>query len=188
MKYSYLLLSLTVLASCSCHNNNQQSGPPDKADTSTLAQANPSPGASPSEQTTDTILWVGKAARYTKSQDLIYDGKYDSVTGIFIACNSNVSTKVDNQLISYDDVSNCDTSFRKTAQLILMPKTGAAGTVIPLQVDEAHEVNANAAVHFNNGTQTVTLKPSDAARVHAAATVHMNTYLQRQMVMPMRKQ
>ena len=92
MKFSFFLF--IAVAVISCHNSNTTEPP--KEDTSSNQNitdssiGNSKNGGSNVPVIHDTILFLGKSARWKKSLQEVYDGSYDSLTSMFIPCGKTI--------------------------------------------------------------------------------------------------
>lgn len=171
MKFVSLLLFTIMLFACSGN------GPanPSISDTVVTAQMTP--------PTTihDTILWIGKSARWKKTPVEIYDGSYDSLSSFFIPCGKSNTIKVPRVSIEFDLVSNCDTSFGSRVRLLDLKRGDSTPVILPHQiVMEPGNLSGKASVQFNQGTETIVLKAQEAARVQQAAAARKYLYVHKQ--------
>src|ERR1700676_1815708 len=104
MKLIFFLIIAMALFAC---NNNNSTDPP-KPDTSSSQNTTDSTigNSNISGQGRavihDTILFLGKSARWKKSPQEIYDGTYDSLSDLFIPCGKTNSIKVGIADIEFD--------------------------------------------------------------------------------------
>ncbi len=130
----------------------------------------------------DTILFIGKSARWKKSPEEVYDGSYDSLSDLFIPCGKTNSIKVGMADIEYDLVSNCDTSFGSRVRLFDLIRGGTTAIPLPHQIELKNGQLQNKDVHFVAGSQTITLKPAQSARVQQAAAERRDIYIKKQVM------
>ncbi len=184
MKISFFLFIALAVISC---NNSNTTGPP-KPDTSSgqntadSSISNPNSGSQGGAVVHDTILFVGKSARWIKSQQEVYDGSYDSLSDLFIPCGKNNPIKVGIADIEYDLVSNCDTSFGSRVRLFDLIRGGTTAIPLPHRIELKNGQLQNKDVHFVSGSQTITLKPAQSARVQQAATERNDIYIKKQVM------
>ncbi len=182
MKFSFFLcIALMVI---SCHNSN--STEPPKPDTSSgqntydSTMGNTNKSGQGGAMIHDTVLFIGKSARWKKTPQEVYDGSYDSLTALFIPCGKTNPVKVGMADIEYDLVSNCDTSFGSRVRLFDLIRGGTTAIPLPHQIELKNGQLQNKEVHFISGTQTITLKPTQSARVAQAATERREIYIKKQ--------
>jgi len=179
MKYSIFILLLFVFG---CGNNAKQQKPQDSSSNVVIA-----PEAQPSVNndlpTRDTILWIGKSARWKYSPGQTFDGSYDSLTSLFLPCGEIKAKHADRSEIDYDLVSNCDTAFTSRVRVMLFDKIDTSFHVLPhtLTLVPAGEA-VRPLVQLSSGSEVITLKPEQAARVQAAAVMRKKVYLQRKII------
>ncbi len=182
MKISFFLF--IAMAVISCHDSGTTEPP--KPDTSSVqnrtdsTRGSPKKGGQGGELLHDTILFVGKSARWIKSPQEVYDGSYDSLSDLFIPCGKNNPIKVGMADIQYDLVSNCDTSFGSRVRLFDLIRGGTTAVPLPHQIELKNGQLQNKEVHFVAGTQTITLKPAQTARVQQAAAERRELYIKKQ--------
>jgi hypothetical protein len=182
MKISFFLF-ITVLV-ISCHNSNSTELPkPDTSSGQNTADSNignSNIGGQGGSVIHDTILFIGKSARWKKSPQEVYDGSYDSLSDLFIPCGKTNSIKVGMADIEYDLVSNCDTSFGSRVRLFDLIRGGTTAIPLPHQIELKNGQLQNKDVHFVAGSQTITLKPGQSARVQQAAAERNDIYIKKQ--------
>jgi len=182
MKISFFLF--IVLAVISCHDSNTTEPP--KPDTSSVQNttdsiiSNSKNSGQSGSVVHDTILFVGKSARWKKSPQEVYDGSYDSLSDLFIPCGRANSIKVERADIEFDLVSNCDTSFGSRVRLFDLPRGGSAAVALPHQIELKNGQLQGKDVHFTAGTETIILKPAQSARVQRAADERREIYIKKQ--------
>ena len=184
MKFSFFLfVAMTII---SCHDSNSTEPPkPDTssgqntADSTAVNSNNSGKGESVVH---DTILFIGKSARWKKSPQEVYDGTYDSLNDLFIPCGKTNSIKVGLADIEYDLVSNCDTSFGSRVRLFDLIRGGTTAIPLPHQIELKNGQLQNKDVHFVAGSQTITLKPAQSARVQRAAAERNDIYMKKQVM------
>src|SRR5450432_1182138 len=97
----------------------------------------------------DTILWIGKSARWKKTMAEIYDGSYDSVSSLFIPCGKTNSIKVSRDQIDFDLINNCDTSFGSRVRLFDLVRGDSFPKALPHEVVLTNaQLEMAGAVHF----------------------------------------
>ena len=182
MKFSFFLFIVIVATSCHGSNTNE----PPKPDTSSSQNSADSSIVNPKNSDQgravahDTILFVGKSARWKKSPQEIYDGTYDSLSDLFIPCGKTNSIKVGLADIEYDLVSNCDTSFGSRVRLFDLIRGGTTAIPLPHQIELQNGQLQNKEVRFVAGTETIILKPAQSARVQQAAAERRDIYIKKQ--------
>ncbi|HEV3224976.1 MAG TPA: hypothetical protein VGZ90_19000 [Puia sp.] len=184
MKFSFFLfIALVIIA---CHNTSQTE--PAKPDTSSgqnmtdSSTGNSKNGGRGEPVIHDTILFLGRSARWKKSPQEIYDGNYDSLTNLFIPCGKTNSIKVGFADIEYDLVSNCDTSFGSRVRLFEMVRGGTTAVQLPHQIELKDGQLQSKEVHFTSGSETIILKPAQSARVQQAADKRREIYIKKQNI------
>jgi hypothetical protein len=181
MKY-FLLLCLL------CFSCNSPQPAEQKADTTTTAAAEPpvkeeskKDGVTPVSEVHDTVLWIGKSARWKMSPAEIFDGSYDSTTSLFLACGNTKAQRVDKSQIDYDLVNNCDSAFSARVRVMLYDRIDTSYHALPHTISVVPSTEtAKPFVQLQHGTETITLNPRQAARVQAAVIQRKNLYLQKQ--------
>jgi hypothetical protein len=182
MKFSFFLfIAMAVIA---CHNTSQtEPAKPDTAsgqnitDSTTGNSKNGGPGEPVIH---DTILFLGRSARWKKSPQEVYDGSYDSLSSFFIPCGKTNSIKVGIADIEFDLVSNCDTSFGSRVRLFELIRGGSTAVALPHQIELKDGQLQNKEIHFISGTETIILKPAQSARVQQAAAERRDIYIKKQ--------
>jgi hypothetical protein len=182
MKFSFFLF-ITMLI-ISCHNSNSTEPPkPDTSSGQNTADStigNSKNSGQGGSVVHDTILFVGKSARWKKSPQEIYDGTYDSLSDLFIPCGKTNSIKVGIADIEFDLVSNCDTSFGSRVRLFDLIRGGTTAIPLPHQIELQNGQLQNKEVRFVAGTETIILKPAQSARVQQAAAERRDIYIKKQ--------
>lgn len=179
MKYSLFILLLFAFG---CGNTEKQQKPQDSSANVVIA-TDVQPPAKNDLPTHDTILWIGKSARWKYGPGQIFDGSYDSLTSLFLPCGEIKAKHADRSEIDYDLVSNCDSAFTSRVRVMLYDKIDTSFHVLPHTLTLVPTGEAvRPLVQLSSGTETITLRPEQAARVQAAAVMRKNIYLQKKMM------
>jgi hypothetical protein len=184
MKY-FLLLCLLCF-SCNSPQPTEQ-----KTDTTSGAGTEPpvdngskKDGVTPVSEVHDTIIWIGKSARWKMSPAEIFDGSYDSTTSLFLACGNTKAQHVDKSQIDYDLVNNCDSAFSARVRVMLYNRIDTSYHALPHTISVIPSTETSKPlVQLQHGTETITLNPRQAARVQAAAVQRRLVYLQKQKLL-----
>ncbi|HTB26179.1 MAG TPA: hypothetical protein VK711_12470 [Puia sp.] len=184
MKFIFFLFIAMLVISCHSSNSTEQPNPDTSSGQNTADStiANSKNNGQGGAVVHDTILFVGKSARWKKSPQEIYDGTYDSLSDLFIPCGKTNSIKVGMADIEYDLVSNCDTSFGSRVRLFDLIRGGTTAIPLPHQIELKNGQLQNKDVHFIAGSQTITLKPAQSARVQQAAAERRDIYIKKQVM------
>jgi hypothetical protein len=185
MKYTFFLLFAIILFACH-GSGSTNTVSTDTSSTGAMQDSSVTASNSGSKNAPaihDTILWIGKSARWKKSLAEVYDGSYDSLTSFFIPCGKTSTIKVSRENIEFDLVSNCDTSFGSRVRIFDLIRGDSTPVILPHQIvlDNATLLNKSTA-HFNNGTETIALKPAQLIRVQQAAASRKDLYTRKVMM------